>query len=57
MLVGNHFSLLEVIVLFSVTKLQNRAFPSFVSRVENLDVPLFGGIVRAVDAVLVNRDR
>ena len=30
------------------------SFPSFVSRVENLSIPLFTGIVRAVDAILVD---
>ena len=31
------------------------SFPSFVSRIENLSIPMFPGIVRAVDAILVDR--
>ena len=49
LLMGNHVCLIEVIVMFA------EAFPSFVSRVENLSIPLFTGIVHAVDAILVDR--
>ena len=49
LLMGNHVCLIEVIVMFA------EAFPSFVSRAENLSIPLFTGIVHAVDAILVDR--
>ena len=48
-LLGNHVCLIEVLVMFAET------FPSFVSRVENLSIPLFSGIVHAVDGILVDR--
>jgi len=41
-------SILILLVMFA------ESFPSFVSRVENLSIPLFTGIVRAVDAILVD---
>ena len=46
---SNHVCLIEVLVMFA------ESFPSFVSRVENLSIPMFAGIVRAVDAILVDR--
>ena len=46
---ANHVCIIEVIIMFAET------FPSFVSRIENLSIPLFPGIVRAVDAILVDR--
>ena len=49
LLMAKHVSLLEVIILFAET------FPSFVSRIENLSIPLFPGIVRAVDGIIVDR--
>ena len=49
LLMGNHVCLIEVLVMFA------ESFPSFVSRVENLSIPLFAGIVKAVDGILVDR--
>eukprot|EP01062_Namystynia_karyoxenos_P024830 TRINITY_DN1970_c1_g1_i1.p1 TRINITY_DN1970_c1_g1~~TRINITY_DN1970_c1_g1_i1.p1 ORF type:complete len:656 (+),score=224.10 TRINITY_DN1970_c1_g1_i1:98-1969(+) len=49
LLVGNHCAVLEVVILFGM------CFPSFVSNVENLEVPLFAGLVRASDAILVDK--
>eukprot|EP00299_Pterocystis_sp_00344_P017014 c8538_g1_i1.p1 GENE.c8538_g1_i1~~c8538_g1_i1.p1 ORF type:complete len:461 (-),score=85.66 c8538_g1_i1:35-1243(-) len=50
LLIGNHTGPIEIVILF------NTCFPSFVTRVENLTIPLFSGIVKAVDAIVVNRD-
>eukprot|EP01065_Artemidia_motanka_P047632 TRINITY_DN7495_c0_g1_i1.p1 TRINITY_DN7495_c0_g1~~TRINITY_DN7495_c0_g1_i1.p1 ORF type:complete len:597 (+),score=94.16 TRINITY_DN7495_c0_g1_i1:178-1968(+) len=49
LLVGNHCAVLEVIILFAMCT------PSFVTKIENLEVPLFAGLVRASDAILVDR--
>eukprot|EP00760_Papus_ankaliazontas_P031581 PhM_4_TR5345/c2_g1_i1/m.32602/K13510/LPCAT1_2; lysophosphatidylcholine acyltransferase / lyso-PAF acetyltransferase len=48
--VGNHICLVEVIVLFIES-----GMPSFVSRLENLGIPLFSGLIRATDSILVDR--
>lgn len=49
LLVGNHCAVIEIFVLYCI------AFPSFVSAVENLSYPFFGGVVRASQAILVDR--
>jgi hypothetical protein len=46
LLVGNHVSVIEVMILFV------NCFPSFVSRVENLTIPLFPGIVKVTNFYL-----
>jgi lysophosphatidylcholine acyltransferase/lyso-PAF acetyltransferase len=51
LLLGNHVAVIEVIYIFIFSNL-----PSFVSRVENLSVPLFRGLVKACDVLLVDRD-
>jgi len=51
LLCGNHVGAVEVVILFVFAN-----FPSFVSREENLNIPLFPGVVQAADAILVNRD-
>lgn len=51
LLIGNHICMIEVIALYLLADL-----PSFVSRVENLSIPLFRGIAAASDAVIVDRD-
>eukprot|EP01061_Rhynchopus_euleeides_P048008 TRINITY_DN9977_c0_g1_i3.p1 TRINITY_DN9977_c0_g1~~TRINITY_DN9977_c0_g1_i3.p1 ORF type:complete len:547 (+),score=242.74 TRINITY_DN9977_c0_g1_i3:89-1729(+) len=48
-LVGNHMAVVEIIVMFGLS------FPSFISAVENEAVPLFSGVVRACNAILVDR--
>eukprot|EP00300_Choanocystis_sp_HF-7_P015350 c19022_g1_i2.p1 GENE.c19022_g1_i2~~c19022_g1_i2.p1 ORF type:complete len:253 (+),score=69.61 c19022_g1_i2:144-902(+) len=49
LLIANHVGGFEVIVLFT------HCFPSFVSAIENLSYPLFTGIVKSVDAIVVDR--
>jgi 1-acyl-sn-glycerol-3-phosphate acyltransferase len=49
LLLANHVGAVEILVLFGL------AFPSFVSAVENTRLPLFSGVCRALDAVLVDR--
>lgn len=49
--VANHVCVAEVIALFLLGDL-----PAFVSRVENLTLPLFRGLVAATDAIVVDRD-
>jgi lysophosphatidylcholine acyltransferase / lyso-PAF acetyltransferase len=51
LLVGNHICMIEVVALFLLANI-----PSFVSRVENLSLPLFRGLAQASDAVVVDRD-
>ena len=51
LLMANHVCLIEILIIFAET------FPSFVSRVENLSIPLFTGVVRAVDGILVDRSK
>eukprot|EP01059_Diplonema_ambulator_P008458 TRINITY_DN1809_c0_g6_i2.p1 TRINITY_DN1809_c0_g6~~TRINITY_DN1809_c0_g6_i2.p1 ORF type:complete len:548 (+),score=144.83 TRINITY_DN1809_c0_g6_i2:67-1710(+) len=48
-LLGNHTAVLEILIMFGLS------FPSFISAVENARVPLFSGVVRACDAILVDR--
>ena len=48
--VGNHSAIYEVLILFGLS------FPAFISRVENAAIPLFSGVVRACDAILVDRN-
>eukprot|EP00669_Euglena_mutabilis_P009624 TRINITY_DN4486_c0_g1_i2.p1 TRINITY_DN4486_c0_g1~~TRINITY_DN4486_c0_g1_i2.p1 ORF type:complete len:520 (+),score=158.15 TRINITY_DN4486_c0_g1_i2:50-1561(+) len=50
MLLANHTAMMEVLVLYAAAGL-----PSFVSRVENLAIPLFAGVIRASDSILVDR--
>eukprot|EP01060_Flectonema_neradi_P040970 TRINITY_DN952_c0_g2_i2.p1 TRINITY_DN952_c0_g2~~TRINITY_DN952_c0_g2_i2.p1 ORF type:complete len:589 (+),score=102.02 TRINITY_DN952_c0_g2_i2:106-1767(+) len=50
MFVGNHTAIYEVMILFGLS------FPAFISRVENAAIPLFSGVVRACDAILVDRN-
>jgi lysophosphatidylcholine acyltransferase/lyso-PAF acetyltransferase len=50
-IVANHTCVLEVVYLFI-----HAHMPSFVSRVENLTIPLFPAIVKASDSIMVNRD-
>ena len=50
-LVGNHICMVELVFLYL-----SADFPAFVSRVENLTVPLFRGVVAASDAIVVDRD-
>ena len=49
--VANHVCVAEVIALFLLGDL-----PAFVSRVENLTLPLFRGLVTATEAIVVDRD-
>lgn len=51
LLVGNHICMIEVVALYLLANI-----PSFVSRVENLSIPLFRGLATASDAVVVDRD-
>lgn len=51
LLIGNHICMIEVIALYLLADM-----PSFVSRVENLTLPLFRGLAAASDAVIVDRD-
>eukprot|EP00668_Euglena_longa_P002155 GGOE01002497.1.p1 GENE.GGOE01002497.1~~GGOE01002497.1.p1 ORF type:complete len:506 (-),score=154.09 GGOE01002497.1:236-1753(-) len=50
MLLANHTAMVEVLVLYAAAGL-----PSFVSRMENLGIPLFAGVIRASNAILVDR--
>lgn len=50
-LIGNHCCIMEAMILFILGDM-----PSFVSRTENQKVWLFGGIVKACDAILVDRE-
>ena len=52
LLLGNHICVVEVVILWLLT-----AFPSFVSRIENLNVPLFPGLAKASQAILVDRSQ
>ncbi|KAJ9466438.1 Lysophosphatidylcholine acyltransferase [Diplonema papillatum] len=49
LLIGNHIAVVEVLVMFGLS------FPSFISATENLALPMFSGVVRACDAILVDR--
>jgi len=51
LLVGNHVNVIEVVYLFISASL-----PSFVSRIENLNIPLFKTVTDSCSAVLVDRD-
>lgn len=51
LIVGNHVNVIEVVYLFISSGL-----PSFVSRIENLHIPLFRQIVECCNAILVDRD-
>eukprot|EP00754_Rhynchopus_humris_P034859 Rhum_TRINITY_DN16460_c0_g1::Rhum_TRINITY_DN16460_c0_g1_i1::g.163121::m.163121/K13510/LPCAT1_2; lysophosphatidylcholine acyltransferase / lyso-PAF acetyltransferase len=48
-LVGNHMAVVELLIMFQLS------FPSFISAVENEAVPLFSGVVKACNAILVDR--
>eukprot|EP01064_Diplonema_japonicum_P017966 TRINITY_DN264_c3_g1_i1.p1 TRINITY_DN264_c3_g1~~TRINITY_DN264_c3_g1_i1.p1 ORF type:complete len:567 (+),score=24.67 TRINITY_DN264_c3_g1_i1:42-1703(+) len=48
-LIGNHTAVFEILIMFGLS------FPAFISAVENARVPLFSGVVRACDAILVDR--
>lgn len=50
LLIANHVCMIELIVLFIQAE-----FPAFVSRVENLEIPLFRGVARTANAIMVNR--
>ena len=49
LMVGNHTAVVEILIMFGLS------FPSFISAVENEAVPMFAGVVRACNAVLVDR--
>ncbi len=51
LLLGNHVCMIELVYLYLAAD-----FPAFVSRVENLSIPLFRGVVAASDAIVVDRD-
>jgi 1-acyl-sn-glycerol-3-phosphate acyltransferase len=51
LLVANHVATYEVVMLFVLAH-----FPSFVSRVENLRIPLMPGVAATSQAILVDRD-
>lgn len=49
--VANHVCVIEVVALYLAARM-----PSFVSRIENMSIPLFNNICRVSDAILVDRD-
>lgn len=50
-LIGNHVCMVELVAMYL-----NASFPSFVTRVENLSVPLFAGVCKVSDAIIVDRN-
>jgi hypothetical protein len=51
-LIGNHVCVVEAVAFFLLCDL-----PSFVSRIENMAIPMFGGLVRATQAIVVDRSQ